>query len=151
MLKRIFKIYSTYQEAKARTAEQTASVVERSDRPWLAFIFIGLSVWIWFGALTSRTGPVEIYEATGFTGIVAVLVVSYFSFYLGSKIIFRLTDEERFDDTSILAIFSACERRERRSLISMVLAFVHSLIFVGYVLSKDQKLVDALFFTKNSP
>ncbi|MCC7305928.1 MAG: hypothetical protein IT173_00035 [Acidobacteria bacterium] len=145
MLKRVFKLYTTYQQAKADAAEESASVVEKDERPLLGLLFIGFTIFQWVGAITTSAGPVEIYLAMGLTAITVVFVTSYFSFFLGSKIVFKPTAEERDDDTSVLAIFSACERRERRSFISLILAFFHTLIFCAYVISKDQKLLDSLF------
>ncbi len=144
MLKRAFNLYSTYQEAKAHAAEQSANFVERDDRPWLALFCIALTVFFWVGAVTTSIGPVETFQTFGFPATLAILVVSYFSFFLGSKFVFKPTQEELADDTSVLAIFSACERRSTRSLISIGLAFFHTLIFVGYLISKDQELLDSL-------
>lgn len=144
VLKQIFKIYTTYQEAKVHAAEQCAGVAEKYNRPWLALFCIALTLFLWFGAVMTPVGPVEIYEGSGFMVLPVVAVISYFSFFLGSKIVFRPSAEELSDDTSVLAIFSACQRREMRSLISFILAFVHTAVFVGYLISKDQKLLDAL-------
>lgn len=144
MLKRVFNLYSTFQDAKKNAAEQSASVLEADDRPWLALFCVGFIIFLWFGAVTTPIGPVEMFEAFGFMSISVVLVVSYFSFFMGSKLVFKPTAEERSDDTSVLAIFSACERREMRSFISIGLAFLHTVIFVLYLLSKDQKLLDSL-------
>ena len=83
----------------------------------------------------------RLYNAYGFNPLIIMFIISYFSIFLGSKFIFNPTAEELSDDTSIFALFSACSRKERRSLISIGLALFQTLIFALYLINKDLKLL----------
>lgn len=144
MLKKIFKLNRTYREAKEQAVEETVNVLETKTNPLFFVFFFASTVLAWLGATLTSVGPVEIYQAYGFFPIFAIFVVSYFSFFLGSKIIFKPSAEELADDTSSFALFSACGRRELRSLISIGLALLHTLIYGIYLISKDQKLLELL-------
>lgn len=144
MLKQIFKLNRAYREAKEQAVHETVNVLETKTNPLLFIFFLALTIFEWLGVSLTPIGPMEIYEAYGFSPIVVVFVISYFSFFLGSKVIFRPTAEELADDTSSFALFSACRRRELRSLISIGLSFLHTLIFFLYLISKDPKLLDLL-------
>jgi hypothetical protein len=142
VLKRVFKIYSDYNEAKQHAAEHSLSVLESKSNPFFAVGFSVVTILIWLAAMETDIGPVPLFETYGFYPVVLVLIISYFSFFFGSKIICKTTVEELEDDTSTLGIFSACTRRELRSLISLGLAFLHTVIFFLYLISKDPKLME---------
>jgi hypothetical protein len=96
-----------------------------------------LLIFDWIFAIFALTGLEEASEKFGFIPMILLLVVSYFFFFLGSKLIILPSDEELSDDTSTLAIFSACRCRLRRSLVSIGISLLHTLIFTVYLISKD--------------
>ena len=144
VLKQLFKLNRVYREAKEHAIEESVNAVEIYERPWVAVFPLALLVFFWIGATSTPIGPVELFEVYEFSPIIVILAVSYFSFFLGSKIVFRPTLEELRDDTSRFAVFSACKRRENRSLISIALAVLHTFVFVLFLISKDSKLLDVI-------
>ena len=144
VLKQLFKLNRTYREAKEHAIEESVNAVEIYERPRVAVFPLALLVFFWIGATSTPIGPVELFEAYGFSPVIVIFVVSYFSFFLGSKILFRPTLEELQDDTSRFAVFSACKRRETRSLISLALAVLHTFVFVLFLISKDSKLLELI-------
>ena len=137
MLKQLLKLNRDYQDAKKNAAEHAVNVFESKNDP-LYFIFLSVSTILgWLIAIFIPVGFERLYNDFGFYPVVIFFIISYFSIFLGSKFIFKPTTEELSDDTSIFAIFSACGRKEMRSLISIGFALLHTLIFVLYLVSKD--------------
>lgn len=135
MLKQLFQLNRDYKEAKEKAIEQSINVFESKNNPLLAALFSALLIWVWlfaiFDDLKNLCEKQESFSVVGF------FVISYFSLFLGSKFIFKPSDEELADDTSVFALFSACRRKEFRSLTSIGLSLFHTLLFVLYLASKD--------------
>lgn len=131
MLKQLLKLNRDYKDAKKNAAHHAFNVFESKTAPLYFICSLVLIVSAWLIAIFSFDGLDLQYNAFG------VFTISYFFIFLGSKFIFKPTAEELSDDTSLFALFSACSRKERRSLISIGLALLHTLIFVFYLVSKD--------------
>ena len=144
MIKRILKLNRVYRETKEQAFEETVNALEVGTKPLFFLFFLALTIWSWIGVVATPIGPVELYEVYGFYPLIVIFVVSYFSFFLGSKLIVKPTVEELTDDTSSFALFSACKRRELRSLFSLGFSLLHTFIFLVYLISKDSKLLDLL-------
>jgi hypothetical protein len=137
MIKQAFKIKRDYDEAKQAAAEHIVNNVEsRTSNALVTILFlIILSEWIY--TIFSSYGLEKIHETYGNAPFALPFLTSYFFFFIGSKLIFKPNEEEIKDDTSMLAIFSACERKEKRSFYSIVLSILHSSIFILYLVNKD--------------
>ena len=137
MLKQAFKIKRDYDEAKQAAVEHIVNNIEsRTSKVLFTILFlIILSEWIY--AFFSSYGLEKISEHYGNAPFALPFLTSYFFFFIGSKLIFKPSKEELTDDTSILAIFSACERKEKRSLYSLILSLIHSSVFISYLAIKD--------------
>lgn len=135
MLKQLLQLNRDYRNAKEKAIEQGVNVVESKNNLLFAVLFLALSVSAWLFAISD--GLKSLCENQGSFSVVGFLIISYFTFFLGSKFIFKPTAEELTDDTSVFALFSACRRREFRSLISIGLSLFHTLFFVFYLVSKD--------------
>lgn len=144
VLRQVFRLNRVYREAKEQAFEETVNEFESKIRPLYFLFFFALTILSWLSVILTPIGPVELYEAYGFYPAIVFLAVSYFTFFLGSKLIFKPTREEIEDDTSSFALFSACRRRELRSLFSIGFAVIHTFFFVAYLVSKDSKLLDVL-------
>jgi hypothetical protein len=96
-----------------------------------------LLIFDWIFAIFALNGLEEASEKFGFIPMILLPVVSYFFFFLGSKLIIPPSDEELSDDTSALALFSAWRRESGRSLVSIGISLLHTLIFTVYLISKD--------------
>ena len=127
MIKRLLKLNRDYKDAKKHAAEHSINVFESKTSLLYFIVFLALTILAWLIAIFSSDGLEIQYNAFG------IFIISYFSIFLGSKFIFRPTAEELSDDTSLFAIFSACSRKELRSLISIGLALLHTLIFALYI------------------
>lgn len=144
MLKKILGLNRSYHEAKQQAVEGAVKELEGKASGLLIAFLLALLILGWIGAILTPFGPIEVYERTGFFPIIIIFVTSYFFFFLGSKLLVRPNREEVTDDTAMLAVFSACARKERRSLISIGLAALHTFIFLIYMFGKDTQLLDAL-------
>ena len=144
MFKQLFKLNRAYREAKEQAIEDSVNAVEIYERPCVAVFPLALLVFFWIGATSTPIGPVVLFDTYGFSPVIVIFVVSYFSFFLGSKIPLRPTLEELLDDTSRFAVFSACKRREARSLISLALAVLHTFVFVLFLISKDPNFLESI-------
>jgi hypothetical protein len=131
-LGKISEANRAYRTGKEQVLEQSVNALEAQTKPLLVFLFMALTVAVWLLAFVPGIYE-KLYETYGFYLIIAVFVFSYFSFFLGSKIIFKPSAEELLDDTSVFALFSACERKERRSLYSAGIALLHTVAFAFYV------------------
>ncbi len=137
MLKQAFKFKRDYDEAKQAAAEHVINNVEAGTGKVLVAILFFVILLQWIYAIFSSYGLEKISETYGNTPFALPFLTSYFFFFIGSKFIFKPTEEELTDDTSMLAIFSACERKSNRSLYSLLFSFIHTSIFVLYLVIKD--------------
>lgn len=137
MLKSFLKLFTSYQDSKEEAVEETVNYLESTANSVYFLIFLVACLYEWFFAIFKADGLAELYDIFGFYPISVFFITSYFFFFLGSKIIFKPTEEELKDDTSFIAIFSACERRENRSFYSILLGVFHTFIFILYLVSKD--------------
>jgi uncharacterized membrane protein len=137
MLKQLLKLNRDYKNAKEKAVEHTVNVFESKTGSLYFICFSASTILAWLIAIFIPAGFEQLYNAYGFSPLVIFFIISYFSIFLGSKFIFRPTAEELSDDTSIFAAFSACGRKEMRSLISIGFALLHTLIFAFYLVSKD--------------
>lgn len=137
MLKTLFEFWRDYQNAKDEAMEHSINVLESKTNPLFVVFSLLLLILDWIFAIFALSGLEEAAEKFGFISIILLSAASYFFFFLGSKFIIHPSDEELSDDTSALALFSACERKSGRSLISIGISLLHTLIFTVYLISKD--------------
>ncbi|MDM7923120.1 MAG: hypothetical protein QUS14_12540 [Pyrinomonadaceae bacterium] len=138
MFKKLLDIRNAYHDAKGQAVEDSINAMESDTRSWLGLFFLIVAMMLWGAALEPGFGLEAIYERFGFFyPAIVVFATTYFGVFLTSKLIVRPTVEERTDDTSYLSIFSACERRERRSIVAGTLAVVHVVILAAYLVGKD--------------
>lgn len=130
------EVFVAYNEAKQKMAEEAFSFVERSN-PICFIVFAIVTIFLWVLAVFFIEGLPQLYERSSIYPIIVVFMVYYFTFFLGSKFVVRVTVEEAEDNTSIFALFSACGRREKRSLISIVLAAMNTAALVFVLIAKD--------------
>lgn len=141
MLKLLFQIRRDYQNAKNEAMEHCINVFESKNNPLYIVFSLTLLILDWIFGIFALNGLEEASEKFGFIPIILLLVVSYFFFFLGSKLIILPSDEELSDDTSALALFSASSRKSGRSLISIGISLLHTLIFTVYLMNKDIELL----------
>jgi hypothetical protein len=137
LLDNIFKLGKTYRNAKDEAFEESVTMLEAGRQPLLFLLFFVVWIAMWIAALFSDLGMEESVDEFDLYPITFMFAVSYFTFFLGSKYIFRPTAEELEDDTSRFALFSACTRREMRSLISIALAGLCSLLLALCLIQHD--------------
>ena len=137
MLKQAFKIKRDYDEAKQAATEHIIKNVESRTSKFLVTILFSVILFEWIYAIFSSYGLEKISETYGNAPFALPFLTSYFFFFIGSKFIFKPSEEELTDDTSVLAVFSACERKGNRSLYSLLLSLIHSSIFIFYLVIKD--------------
>lgn len=142
VLRKILKARRDYNEGKKQLTEQSVNALEVKARPLFALVFLAFTIYAWLGAIFSPTSFEQLYNSYGFYPIIAIFVISYFGFFLSSKLIVKPSAEELADDTSLFALFSACGRKELRSLISIALALIHTLVFAFYLVNKDLKWLE---------
>lgn len=140
MLKQAFKLKRDYDEAKSAATEHIVNNFESRNSKVIVTLLFLVNIFEWIFAVFSSFGLEKLSQTYGNAPFVFPFITSYFFFFLGSKIIFKPTEEEIMDDTSILAIFSASNRRARRSLLSAFFSIFYTAIFVLYLVSKDIKL-----------
>jgi hypothetical protein len=136
LAKGTIKAYLLYNDMKEKATEDTFCFVERSN-PFYFIVFAGFGVYCWYVAIYFVEGFEQLYSLFSVYSIAIVFLVSYLTFFLGSKLVFRMTVEEAEDDTSTFALFSACRRRERRSLLSAGLAAINTGAIIFYLVEKD--------------
>jgi hypothetical protein len=140
MLKQLLQSYRIYEEGKEKATEQTITALESKTNPLFICLFSALIISFWLVAIFTPNGFEQIYNKYEFYPLIGLFIFTYFFFYLGSKHIFKPSAGELSDDTSLFAIFSACGRKEARSLISVGLSFLHTAIFASYLINKDWKI-----------
>jgi hypothetical protein len=139
MLKSVLRLFKTYQNAKEEAVEETVNYFEADINSIYFVVFLAASLYEWYFAIFQAEGLARLYDLFGFYPISVFFITSYFLFFLGSKLLFKPTEEELSDDTSTFAIFSACSHRSRRSIFSICFSVFYALIFVLYLVSKDLK------------
>lgn len=140
MLKKAFKLQRDYEDAKKAAVEHVINNFESRTSLVLVTILFLFIVLLWIYAIFTSLGFEKISEKFGNAPLALPFLFSYFFFFVGSKLIFKQTEEEVNDDTSMFALFSACERRERRSFYSILLSLGHTVIFILYLLNRDFSL-----------
>lgn len=135
-LKKVVGLHKIYREGKEQALEESVNAFETGPRLYF-LAFLGFTIVLWAAAYSLPFGLEEVYDRFGFIPIAFIFATSYFSVYTASKFVFRMTAEEREDTTSTFAIFSACQRKERRGLFSIMFALFHSIAFVAYLIHKD--------------
>lgn len=135
-LKKVVQLHKTYREGKEQAFEESVNAFETGPRLYF-LAFLGFTLVLWGTAYGLPFGLEEVYDRFGTVPILIILATSYFSAYTASKFIFTVTAEELEDSTSAFAIFSACQRKERRGLFSVVFALIHTTAFVLYLIHKD--------------
>lgn len=126
-----------YTEGKNRLVEQSITRIESRRDKWIPLPFFAILIVLWIIAIF-LTLPVdsEIDVKAVVTAITIFFFISYFAFFHASKMVVRPTVEELEDDTSYLALFSACESRERRGLLSAIFGVAHTVVFGLYIILK---------------
>lgn len=140
MIKKLLQLNRDYNDAKEKAVEETVNHLESKNNFLYAVLFLILTILVWSFGIIIPFGLEQLYNVYGFYPIIIFFIISYFTLFLGSRIIFKPTVEELEDDTSLFALFSACRRKASRSLISIGLSLFHTLLFVFYLVSKDVKL-----------
>ncbi len=142
MIKQLFKLRRDYIQAKEDAVEQTVNVLESNNNPLFFLLFLSINMFGWLSALFIPTGFEKLYNAYEFYPIIFFFISSYFALFSGSKFLFKPSEEEILDDTSIFALFSACGRKELRSLISIGFSLLHTAVFIFYLINKDLRFYD---------
>ncbi|MCD9187702.1 MAG: hypothetical protein LUM44_14880 [Pyrinomonadaceae bacterium] len=137
MLKQAFKLKRDYEEAKGVALEHVVNNIESRTSKVLVGLLFMFILFEWIYGVYSSFGLEKTSETFGNAPFALTFLSSYFFFFMGSKFIFKPTEEETSDDTSMFAIFSACERREKRSRLSIILSVFHTAIYVAYLAIKD--------------
>jgi hypothetical protein len=137
MLKLFFQLRRDYQKAKAEAIEKSVNVFESKANPLFVLLFFSLLAYGWIFAIFIAGGFEQLYNLYGLYPEILFFIISYFCFFLGSKLLVSPSEEEVSDDTSIFALFSACGRKSGRSLASIGLSLLHALIFMFYLINKD--------------
>jgi hypothetical protein len=132
----LLKVPRIYSDAKQEIVEQTITTAESWESRLVAIPFIIGMILFWAFTIWSGIGFEVIFE-TFSTVLVGAFAFAYFFFFHVSKLVYKTTDEEVSDDTSMFALFSANRRKERRSFISIFLAVLHTLAVVGYMIHND--------------
>jgi hypothetical protein len=140
MLKELIKIKQDYDEAKETITHNVIDNFEsKKSKLIVKVLFIFLVLQWAFALFTSKTLE-QLSDTFGEAPFAFPFLTSYFFFFLGSKFVFKPTSEEIEDDTSSIALFSACDRKKNRSVYSLIASFFQTLIFVCYLFIKDLDL-----------
>ena len=134
---KVFQARRTYNEGKQKLYENCVTLIESKRNPWLAATFFGLLLLIWSIAIFKGTLIKVIWDRYGVFSIPGLFFVAYFAFFLISKLLVKPSADELADDTSYLAVFSACEQRARRGWYSAVFAVLHTGVFLIYLVSQE--------------
>lgn len=129
--------HRAYSEGKSRLVEQSITRIESRRDKWIPLPFFAILLALWIIAIFSPlTVDSDIDVKAVLTAITIFFFISYFAFFHVSKIVVKPTVEEFEDDTSYLALFSACESRERRGLLSAIFGVAHTIVFGLYIILK---------------
>ena len=139
MIRLLLKMRRDYKDAKTAVFEKTVNSIEAKVGSSFAFLFTAILIVIWILAILSPYGLEGLHEKFEFSPLFLFFAAAYFSCLLISKILFKPTEEELSDDTSLFAVFSACSRKSTRSLLSFGISLMHTLIFTFYLVNKDLK------------
>lgn len=137
MLKKTLKLKRDYEEAKEVAIEHVVNNIESRTSKVLVGLLFAFIIFEWIYSVYSSFGLEKMTETFGNAPFALTFLSSYFFFFIGSKFIFMPTEEEISDDTSMFAIFSACERREKRSRLSIILSVFHTAIYIAFLVMKD--------------
>jgi hypothetical protein len=137
ILSTLFETFRAYHKAEDEIYERAVNNLESKNSPKIFLIIFVVFVAEWLFVIFDVYEPRELINNHLESLIFIPYLTSYFFFYLGSKFVFRPTEEELTDDTSIIPMFSACNRKAKRGLISFGLSIFHTLIFIAYLFNKD--------------
>lgn len=137
MLSQLLNLIREYHKAEEEIYERVVFNIESRNSLVIFLIFFIAFVSQWLLAILDVFTLKEVINNYRDTLIFVPYLTSYFCFYLGSKFVFRPTDEELKDHTSIIPMFSACKRKAKRGLISFGLSILQTLIFILYLIYKD--------------
>jgi hypothetical protein len=140
--KELLKVPRIYSEAKQEIVEHTITTAESWESRLVAIPFIIGMILFWAFTIWSGIGFEVIFE-TFSTVLIGAFAFAYFFFFHISKLVYKTTDEEVSDDTSMFALFSASRRKERRSFVSIFLAVLHTVVLVAYMINNDIGYLDA--------
>jgi amino acid transporter len=115
-----------YGAGKERLIQQSITKIEAKESPLLSILFVGLILLMWGIVIFSDLRIEWLWNWFQLVPATVIFLISYFAFFLASKLIVRPTLEESRDDTSYLALFSACEPRARRGWYSAVFGVLHT-------------------------
>lgn len=123
-----------YLEGKQKAFEQSITYAE-SRSSWLfALLFASLALAGWMVAIFLKPPIDKTFDLYRFLPLTVYFFISYFAFFHFSKLIFKPSEEEFSDDTSYLALFSACAARERRGLYAAAFGVLNTFALTLYVL-----------------
>lgn len=140
-----FGTYRKFQEAKEKAFEESFVTVESRDRLPVFLLSVFLTILLWLAAIYVPLSIAELLQETDLFSVLLIGIIFYLMFYTGSTFIFRPTQDEISDDTSTFALFSACERKAMRSLLSAGCAVIHTFIYLVFVILTDPRRSDRLF------
>jgi len=129
--------HRSYREGKEKLIERSVTSIESGRSKILAPSFVIILVISWVAVFLWEPPIGEIFDMSGFLFVGLAFYASYFAFLHLSKLIFKPSREEAADDTSYLALFSACEARERRGLFSAAFGLANTVAILLYVILKQ--------------
>lgn len=133
--------YSEYQRLKDQLIKDSITRIESRRSKLVSLTFASLVVFSWLVVIFAdlkidNDAGVEVIEigiSVFSTSVIVFFFISYFTFFHISKMAIKPSIEEIEDDTSYLAVFSACESRERRGLVSAIFGVLHTIV-LGFCL-----------------
>ncbi len=124
-----------YQDAKEDAVQDSIMKLEARTNPLVFAVLVFLTIGVWYVALFGGVDLAILVDQFGLNGVfyplIAVLAISYFTFYLGSKFVFRPSTKTVPDDDVMFTPMRSYSIEDIRRLISIALSVIHtSIVFI---------------------
>jgi hypothetical protein len=129
----LVQAYREYPLAKKQVTEQLISKAEAKTKLWIVGLLLGIIAFAW--VLPSFGPTIHTNSDFGLSSIIGIFFLSYFAFFLSSKVVLKPSVEEVADDTSYIALFSANPQRSLRGWVAAMFGAIHTAALIAYYVS----------------
>jgi energy-coupling factor transporter transmembrane protein EcfT len=134
-----------YNDGRELLIQRSITTIESKRNPLLALLFVGLVAIVWIIAIVSELRIEWLWNWFQLVPATIIFLISYFAFFHVSKLVIKASTEESTDDTSYLALFSACDSRARRGWYSAIFGVLNTGALLFCLIYKEVNWTDVFY------
>ena len=128
-----------YEGVKEAVVHDSIASLETKTNPFVFAVFAILTIGVWWAALNERFDLGILFDKAGLAGFfypaVVVLAISYFTIYLGSKLIIKPV--AHVEETDMFTPIRTYPKEYLRRLVAIGLSVIHTGIVFTVVISRQ--------------